>query len=155
MEKEHLSVAAMWNAYLRTLEDERAKGEMTYSSWSFGDSPDELVELVIRGMKTATSSLHLVYSFYDRALPQSGDHSVITDGSGIARCIIRTDRVSMVPYREVTAEFASWEGEGSLEHWRNVHWAFFSGEMARMGEEPSEDMMVVCEEFSLVYPALT
>jgi uncharacterized protein YhfF len=63
--------------------------------------------------------------------------------------------VDVVPFEDVTAEFAAAEGEGdgSLEHWRRAHTAFFARECDRIGRTPAATMPVVCERFGLVYRA--
>ena len=50
-------------------------------------------------------------------IPKVGDLSVTTDFSGNAKCIIRTSLVRVIPFNEVSKEFAFKEGEGdkSLE----------------------------------------
>jgi uncharacterized protein YhfF len=55
-------------------------------------------------------------------------------------------------FDQVTAEYAAIEGEGdgSLEYWRDAHWRFFSRECARLGREPTTDMLVVCAVFELL-----
>ncbi len=69
-------------------------------------------------------------------------------------CVILTEHVAVVPYREIGGEHARREGEGdlSLAYWRRVHEAFFTRELAEMGQEFTPDMPVVCEEFRRVWP---
>ena len=69
-------------------------------------------------------------------------------------CIIETTHVEIVPYEEVSEAFAAVEGEGdgSLRHWREVHWLYFSRECQRLGKEPSLRMPIICERFKVVYP---
>ena len=150
------SVAVMWNSYFDSLGGAPARCDSSYSSWQFGDTKldaNELVQLVIKGVKRATASLYEVYSYEGIPLPEPGDYSVVTDGEGVARCIIQTQTVEIIPYRDVSEEFAAQEGEGdrSLGYWKRVQWAFFSREMEAMGKKPSQEMLVVCETFSLVY----
>ena len=87
-------------------------------------------------------------------LPEAGEYSVILNGRKEAVCVIRTDRVTVIPYREVDAEQARREGEGdrSLLYWQQVHERFFREEMAASGLIFTEDMPVVCEEFHMVWP---
>ncbi len=76
-------------------------------------------------------------------------------GHGIARCVIRTTAVEIVPFDAVDADFAYDEGEGdrSLEYWRDAHWAYFTQELAGLGLEATHDMPEVCERFEVIYRA--
>ena len=115
--------------------------------------PDELAELVLAGRKRATAGSLLAYELEKEPLPKVGDLSVVTDWEGRARCVIRTTAVEVVPFDTVTPEFAATEGEGdgSLEYWRRVHWAYFTSELQGTGREPRPDMPVVCERFEVVF----
>ena len=125
----------------------------TYEAWAFGEVPDKLAALVTAGVKTATSSAYIFYEIEQEPLPEAGDYSVILNSRDEAVCIIKTVKVTVLPYDQVPAEFAYKEGEGdrSLEYWREVHEAFFTNELAEAGLAFSEDMPVVCEEFEVVY----
>ena len=127
-----------------------------HEAWQFGAAPDKLAELVKSGIKTATASAYELYALDDEPLPQSGDYSVILDSRDAAVCVIRTERVTVVPFCEVSPEHARKEGEGdlSLVYWRRVHEEFFIGELAEAGLPFREDMPVVCEEFSLCFVPL-
>lgn len=72
----------------------------------------------------------------------------------MARCVIRTTRVDIVPFGAVTAAHAAAEGEadGSLASWRELHWAYYHRELAGTPYAPTADMPVVCERFKVVYP---
>jgi len=61
--------------------------------------------------------------------------------------------VEVCAFRDVSKEFAAQEGEGdgTLEYWRNVHWKYFGRVCEELGREISEDMLVVCEPFEVVY----
>ncbi len=154
MEKEHPSVKEMWEKFCKTSE---LSNEEKYTSWPFGGnekSANELVELVIQGGKRATASLYDIYGYIKESLPKVGDYSVITDWEGKARCIIRTTSVEIVPFKEVSEEFARKEGEGdlSLSYWREVHREFFKVDLEETsGEKFKEDMLVVCEEFEVLF----
>jgi len=82
-----------------------------------------------------------------------GDFSVVTDGTGAARCIIRTTAVQVVPFIEVDEAHAFAEGEGdrSLAYWREGHRRFFSRELESMGMAMEDCLPVVCERFEVVY----
>lgn len=156
MTREGNSVKSMWEGYLSTLHEHPCSTDRSYKAWHFCDNEEdanELAELVVKGAKRATASLYLGYEYENEKVPEAGDYSIITDWKGIAQCIIQTKEVTITPYIEVSEEFAAKEGEGdrSLVHWRNAHWHYFSREMEAMGKKPTEDMLVVCEEFEVVY----
>lgn len=153
---EHESVKRIWAEYLASIGEDRNSTSKKYTSWYFCDNKedaDELAELVLQGTKRATASLYLFYEAENQDIPKVGDLSIIIDWDGIARCIIRTKKVDIVPYKDVTEEFAATEGEGdkSLEYWRRAHWGYFSREIKALGKEPYEGMLVVCEEFEVVF----
>ncbi|WP_128934067.1 ASCH domain-containing protein [Bradyrhizobium zhanjiangense] len=111
----------------------------------FGDSPafaDELIELVIKGIKTATCSTE-----DEPNTSTPGERWVVLDGRGEARCVIESIDVTYRRFNEVDAAFAYDEGEGdrSLAYWRRAHQAYFG----RLGRY-SDDMMLMCERFRLV-----
>lgn len=143
----------MWEAYTREHPDKR---DMVYEAWCYGsDIPDVLAELTLSGVKTATASAYILYEYENCELPKAGEYSIIVDTKGNAVCVIVTTRVTVVPFLEVTEEQAFREGEGdrTLEYWREVHKKFFTDELAEIDETFSESMLVVCEEFEMVYPA--
>jgi uncharacterized protein YhfF len=114
-------------------------------SFAFGDGPelaDQLLDLVVKGIKTATCSTE-----DEPNTSTPGERWIVRDGRGEPRCVIETTEVSYRRYNEVDAAFAYEEGEGdrSLTHWRSAHRNYFG----RQGKF-SEDMMLMCERFRLV-----
>ena len=144
-----MNAAEMWERFC-----EKSGIKADYDDWAFGGAPDALAELVLNGIKTATASAYPLYEQEQEPLPKAGDYSVILNTKGEAVCIIRTRKVYVVPFREVSADHAFREGEDdrSLESWREVHRDFFTREMNDEGLSFDEDMPVVCEEFMRVYP---
>lgn len=151
---ESTSVEAMWVAF-EAARPELAEGA-AYSAWHFCDNKadaDELVELVLAGVKRATAGALWSYEAEGEPIPQVGDCSIITDWDGNARCVIRTTEVEVVPFEAVSAEFAAIEGEGdgSLEYWQRAHRAAFAREFEGTRYTISADMPVVCERFDVVF----
>ena len=144
-----MNAAEMWERFC-----EKSGIKADYDDWAFGGAPDALAELVLNGIKTATASAYPLYEQEQEPLPKAGDYSVILNTKGEAVCIIRTTKVYVVPFREVSADHAFREGEDdrSLESWRKVPRDFFTREMNDEGLSFDEDMPVVCEEFMRVYP---
>jgi uncharacterized protein YhfF len=128
-----------------------------YEAWAFGDSPqmaDELLDLVIQGIKTGTASNYEVYATSDETLPEIGRHSILLDGQGNPQAVIVTTDVQIIPFDEVGADFAYTEGEDdrTLESWRHEHENFFTRESLMLLNKPFDPKMkVVCENFRLVY----
>ncbi|MFH5821296.1 ASCH domain-containing protein [Georgenia sp. AZ-5] len=126
-------------------------------AWSFGtdaEEADELLALVVAGVKTATASALWEWEAEGEELPHPGDLSIVCDGSGEPRLLVRTTGVDVVPFDQVGPEHAAAEGEGdrSLEHWRRVHEKYFAAVLEPYGRAFAPDMPVVLETFTVVYP---
>ena len=127
-----------------------------YEAFHFGDNEEmanSLADLVLAGTKRATAGLLWSFEREGKVLPQPGDFSVVTNWAGSPLCVIETVQVAIVPFNEVTAEFAAVEGEGdgSLDFWRQEHASSFSRECARIGRVFNEGMLVACEQFRVVF----
>lgn len=125
-------------------------------AWSFGDNPalaDLLLDLVLAGTKTATSSLAAEYDEQTEPMPKAGDLSILLDGAGTPRALIRTTSVEVVPFGGVGEDFAVAEGEGdrTLASWRAEHEEFWN-RAAPDGITLGPDTEVVCERFEVLYP---
>lgn len=150
-----MTAKKMWEAFLK-IAPEAASQEV--QSWHYsGKDADLLAELTVRGIKTATSSAYPVYQAVGEELPRPGEYSILTRSNGAAVCVIYTTHVYVVPYKDVSERHAWREGEGdrSLDHWRKVHYEFFSESLEKEGLAFNENMGVVCEEFSRVFPPLS
>jgi uncharacterized protein YhfF len=124
--------------------------------FAFGDDPglqDELVALVLHGPKRATAMLLLEHEVGGDPMPIEGGHSVVLDGAGRPRCVVRTTEVRVAPFREVDAAFAHDEGEGdrTLRSWRENHRSCFERACARLGQTFTDELPVVLERFDLVW----
>lgn len=79
-------------------------------AFAFGDNPalaDQLLELVIDGVKTATCSTE-----DEPNTSAPGERWIVLDGRGEPRCVIETTEVTYRRFGEVDAGFARDEGEG-------------------------------------------
>ncbi|WP_440991512.1 ASCH domain-containing protein [Haloarchaeobius baliensis] len=126
-------------------------------AFSFGDTPalaDTLADLVYVGKKTATAEAKWTFEAAGEPLPEPGDHWVVLDSGGEPRCVIRTERVEVVPFVDVTADHAAAEGEGdgSLASWRLSHVRYYRRTLPE-GRSFDREMPVVCERFRVVYRA--
>ena len=142
----------MWNLYTK---NKHVKNK-TYDAWCFGgDAPiaNELAKLVVNGIKTATASAYQLYEIENSPLPPIGGLNIILDSDNNAVCITETTKVYTCPFWEVSKSHAFKEGEGdrSIAYWREVHKDFFSKELKVYDLDFDENMIVVCEEFEVVW----
>lgn len=122
----------------------------------YGDSPalsEALLALIRLGRKRAGTGLLWAYEAEGEAIPLTGDIEIVVDHHNEPAIVTRITTVEVIPYGEVTAEYVAIEGEGdgSLEYWREAHWAFFSRECRRLGRTPDESMLVVCSVFEVLH----
>jgi uncharacterized protein YhfF len=147
-------VLSFWQAFAASREDDVES--RFYEVCVFDDnesSANALAGLVLRGAKRATAGLVWSFEAAGMPMPNPGDLSIVANWAGEPLCVIETECVDIVPFCEVTAEFAAVEGEGdgSLQYWQRAHASYFSRECGRIGREPSPGMPVACERFRVVY----
>ncbi|WP_151525798.1 ASCH domain-containing protein [Serinicoccus kebangsaanensis] len=151
-------------------------------AWSFGEDPataDRLLGLVLAGRKTATASALRDYeedaqarhaledepraegdtltrtgTDLDLALPEPGLLSILLDGTGRPRALIRITDVQVCRFGDVDDEHARLEGEGNrtLADWRAIHRDAFAA-TAPQAEPVDDDTLVVLERFEVLVPA--
>ncbi len=145
-----------WQSYLATTSNASLSNK-NYEAHQFGDSAalaDELGNLILKGVKTATCSTVWEWEAEGSELPKVGAKTIVLDGSDRPLCIIETTEVTLRAFDEVDAQFAYEEGEydRSLESWREEHWKYFSRVLPQIGKQPAPQMLLVCERFHIVYP---
>lgn len=125
-------------------------------AWAFGATAlmaEELLALVLAGVKTATAGALWDYEAEGDPLPREGQLNIVLDGAGVPRALVRTTTVSVVAFHEVDAEHAWCEGEGdrSLADWREGHERFFT-DHALHDRGFAGDMPIVLERLELIHP---
>lgn len=115
----------------------------SYDIWNFDN--DELLELVLKGKKLATTELFI----NDTKVPKEGSLAIITNTQKDPCCIVEYTKIEIKTFLEVGFEFALLEGEGfkNIEEWRSEHSRFF----LKINNNFTENSLVVCENFKLVY----
>jgi uncharacterized protein YhfF len=121
----------------------------------FGDNAataSVILDLIRRGEKSVTFSTPALYAGERTRTPVVGDIVVITDFAGRPGAVVRTTSVRIVPFNEVTEDDSRYEGPPvrPLAAWRRVHWAYFTRELAPLGQQPSEILPVTIERFELL-----
>lgn len=148
------SVDDLWNEFIRA--NAEYETHKVPDSWYFCDhekDADECANLVVRGIKQATSSSLWWFEENNASKPKVGDLNIVTNWNGTGKAIIRTTKVEQIPFNKITKEHAAIEGEGdkSLSYWKKVHWDYFSREMKPSGKKPTEDMIIIYEQFDTIW----
>lgn len=148
-----MTITEFWRGYLQFAGlDENTK---YYQCFYFGareQIANELLALVLEGKKRATSSSLWAYEKEGDPLPKAGDLSVVTDFAGEPYCVIETTAVTVLPFKDMSYEICSREGEDDvLETWQRAHERCFTAEGLELGFEFTPEMPVVFEDFEVVY----
>lgn len=110
--------------------------------WTFGIDTDRLVNLVLEGKKTATTSLYGI-----DCLPKIGEISILTDSKDNNVCTLETKEVIVTEFHNITWDLAKLEGENkTLDEWRKIHVGYFS----KIDSNFSEDSKVIFEIFEMI-----
>jgi uncharacterized protein YhfF len=145
-------------AFLEIYEKQARVEIGAYVVASFGDDPamaDELLALVLKGQKRATTSLVREYAAAGSdPFPSVGEYIVWLDGAGFPRCITRTTEVEVKPLSQVDEQFAWDEGEGERTRawWLSAHKRYFARRAERDRFVMHDDMEAVFERFEVVWP---
>jgi uncharacterized protein YhfF len=126
-----------------------------FESFYFSDNEkwaNLLLELVLKGTKKATSSCLKAYEIENSRIPQPGDYSLVTDWQLIPRCVIKTSKVTILPYKNMTYKICKREGEDrTLQTWKENHWEAFTKEGHELGFSFTEANEIVFEDFTVEY----
>ena len=96
------------------------EGHIKVRAYRFGDTPNELAQLVVDGVKTATCNALRLYELNNRPLPQAEDYNIILNKAGEPVCVIQITSVDIKKYDEIDEVFAIAEGDGSYENWDDI-----------------------------------
>ena len=152
LDREHV-VDAFWQRYLATSPDKTARYRVAQQ---FGDGVtmgNQLADLIMRGIKTATCSCLWEWQAEGESLPNIGTLDVLLDGDLRPRAVIELAELTICAFEDVDAQFAFDEGEAdrTLTTWRDIHWQWFSTVLPAIGRAPSMTMPLVCERFRVLY----
>jgi uncharacterized protein YhfF len=121
----------------------RVDGLRTFEMGTPGEMRQRLNDLILTGRKRATAGL-LAYDYEAESeeVERVGERLALLDNGRRKIAELEVTRVDVVPFREVTWEFADAEGEGarSVEHWREGHLRYWTAR----GYEVGDDTAVVC-----------
>lgn len=114
----------------------------TLKRWKFGVDNNKLIELVLLGKKTATTSI-----YNENDLPIIGEETIIVFDDGKDACVVKTTDYRVMKFNEMTEELAKLEGEGdlSLKHWNKIHYNFLKHYNSNFNNES----LIIFEIFEL------
>ncbi len=146
-------IAVFWHDFLR---DTQRDSNVTYcDAYHFERTEywaNELLRLVLIGQKQATASSYQAFITEKSPLPKVGELNIITDFFGHPHGVVETTQVTIMPFKDLTFDIVKREGEDeNLESWQKGHMKFFKAEGQELGYEFSDDMLVVFEDFRLIY----
>lgn len=152
----HKTVKEMWHEYLNTLDQNNLFRLSNIHVWHFCDNKkdaDECARLVLSGIKRATSPSIWELKLNNEKIPEVNDIDLITDWDGIAKCIIRTVAVEILPFHRVTPKHAALEGEGngSLKYWRKAHQAYYERVLEGSNYQFQKNMPIAFQQFEVIH----
>jgi uncharacterized protein YhfF len=122
-----------------------------------GPLRDRLVDAVLRGAKTATSSLKVEWEEDGDPLPQVGERQTVVDSENRPVAVIEIVAVDVIRLGDADLRLAVEEGEGfrSVAEWREAHERFWNDEVkphipGRFAWRLDDDTQIVVERFRLV-----
>jgi uncharacterized protein YhfF len=118
-----------------------------------GPLREQLIDAILSGRKTSTTSLAHEYEMNGVALPHRGQRFAVIDSNGPRVAIIEVTSVAVVPLGEVDLAHAAGEGHASLADWRAGHEAFWR--RAAMSEEQNDSLSTVNETTPVVLERFT
>jgi len=150
------TVFEMWHNFTKS--NPKYKHIEMPESWFFHNNKEDanrLCELVVNGKKKAGSGLYSWYKDANADLPKIGTKHIITDFYGKAKAIIEIKKVDTIPFNKISKTYAKMDMGTTIEpllKWKKAHWEFFANTMKESGQNPTEDMLVVCETFETIWP---
>ena len=128
-----------------------------YCAYTFGNPEwatyhDQLIDLVLKGEKQATTHLEIDFDMNSIRRREVGDYWVVLNQSLEPACLIQVTDIEIKRFSEVDVSLAIREGEGdlSLAHWAKVHEDYYMQQCKSLGVEFQEELLVVVEGFKLI-----
>ncbi|MGA8217613.1 MAG: ASCH domain-containing protein [Solirubrobacterales bacterium] len=122
-----------------------------------GPLRDRLVSAVLRGEKTATSSLLAEWDADHARLPEVGDRLTVVDSDDRPVAVIEVTAAEVIRLGDADMAVARAEGEGfsSAEAWRRTHERFWRERViprlpAPLAAPLDDDTQIVVERFRVV-----
>ena len=112
-----------------------------------------IMDLILTEKKRGLFGLKELQERQPEQVPVIGGVMVLVDFDGTPRGAVQTVKITPVPYKNINEEHLAVEGPDArqLNVWQKIHWPYWTQMLEPYGLEPSEDMIVVVEQFKLIY----
>jgi uncharacterized protein YhfF len=149
------AVAAFW-AEARAARPDVVKGER-YRTRAIGTTRDTMsliLQHVRNGEKRGTFSLPWLHEKVPGSAPVEGDYVILLDFDGKPGALVTTMSLEHLTYQTITAAHTAIDGPSvrELEKWQAIHKPHWTKQLADHGLAFADDMPVVVEHFTLLYP---
>lgn len=146
----------LWELYVAVMLGGYRPAVRKLDVWAFGGDAEmasQLAHVVATGAKRVTMGWIALSERTGTPLAYQDGLSVVTDGLGYPRFVLRSTDVRVLPFSEIDAATAAGEGEGDLTRadWHDSHVVHFSGEAAKYGLTFAEDAMMSVEHFEVLH----
>lgn len=113
-----------------------------------------ICDYVVAGEKTGTFSLPWLHDSLPETKPEIGQFIVLTNFDGEPRALLKTMALTLVTFKDIDETHTALDGPSvrDLTVWRGIHTTYWNGLLSEIGRQVEDDMPVVVERFTCVYP---
>ncbi|MGM0422913.1 MAG: ASCH domain-containing protein [Pseudomonadota bacterium] len=142
-----------WHAYVESLDTKPEDPVVEAGIAGNKEIADQLLDLFLKGQKTAASSLVTDFELSGDPLPKIGKYWIILDSKNTPKCIVKTTKIEFHQFSQVPETIAIAEGEGdlSMDYWRKAHITFFTPFLKDWGITDLDTETVVTEFYEMVF----
>jgi len=118
---------------------------------------NRLAALIVAKKKKAGPGLYFWYQKANANLSKIKTKSIVTTFDGKAKAIIKIVQVDTIPFNQIpvtSAELDMGTKIEALKKWKKAHWDFFANTMKDSAKQPTEEMLIVCEQFETIWPQM-
>jgi uncharacterized protein YhfF len=115
---------------------------------------ERLLALILSGQKTGTFTLPWLHGHHPDWAPATDGLVIYTDFNDAPRALVRQKKPAFAAYADIDDGHTACEGPGARDAkiWRQIHWPYWTAQLAPYGLAPAPDMPVCVERFTLLYP---
>lgn len=147
-----MSLDEYWNKFL--LKTGREEGTLCSGDLSFdcGLNGEYKTLSILSGQKTAFFTCLNTLLIDNEILPATGELYLVVNRGGEPSCVIEIEKVSVLPFSEVTFDMINKEGEAeSIDAWREKEKEELEEEGESVGFCFTPDIKLVYQEFRVIY----